>query len=201
MSAFTTIEEPSGPILIKDRKSKFIGFAYPVTSVAEAKQFVQELHTTFPDATHVCFAYKIGMNQPEIRMNDDGEPTYSAGAPILGQLEAFGLLNVLVCVVRYYGGTKLGVGGLIQAYRETAKQSLENATLISVTAKVHFRLEFGYQNLDAVMRVISQNRLEIINQEMTLSCNITVEANQAESEIIPKLFSAIPELKLLHLPQ
>lgn len=200
MSVFKTIQKPCGPILIKERKSKFLGFAYPVNSISEVKDLVADLHTKFPDATHICFAYKIGINQPEIRMNDDGEPAYSAGAPIFGQLEAFGLSNVLVCVVRYYGGTKLGVGGLIQAYREAAKQCLESAKMISVIPKVNFKLDFEYENLDAVMRIISQNRLEISNQEMDLSCSITINVNTSESETIPELFSAIKKLKIFREP-
>ena len=199
MLAYTTIHKPCGPHIYKDRKSKFIGFAYPANSTSEAKAYIADLHATYPDATHVCYAYKIGFEQPEIRMNDDGEPSYSAGAPIFGQLEAFGLSNVLICVVRYYGGTKLGVGGLIQAYREAAKLALESATLISVLPKVNFKLDFEYKNLDAVMRIISQNRLQIHNQEMGLSCSITLSINASDANSIPGLFSAISGLKLIGL--
>lgn len=199
MLEYTTIQKPCGPALYKDRKSKFIGLAYPVNSTSEAKDYVSEVRATYPDATHLCYAYKIGSEQPEVRMNDDGEPPYSAGAPILGQLEAFGLSNVLICVVRYYGGTKLGVGGLIQAYREAAKLALGSATLISVLPKVNFKLDFEYKNLDAVMRIISQNRLQIHNQEMGLSCSIILSINAPDANSIPGLFSAISELKLVDL--
>jgi uncharacterized YigZ family protein len=197
---FTTLQKPCGPVLVKEKKSKFLGFGYPVKSSIEAKELIENLKSEFADATHICYAYKIGLNQPEIRMSDDGEPAYSAGAPIFGQLEAFDLCNVLICVVRYYGGTKLGVGGLIQAYREAAKLCLASGTLISVTPQVYFKLDFEYNNLDVVMRILSHNRLHISQQEMGLSCSVTIMVDLSDSEKIAGLFSAITDLRLLRLP-
>lgn len=175
-ASFKTLYRPSGPCLLKERKSKFIGYAYPVASAEAAQQQVQALWKEYPDATHICYAYRIGNDPPQIRINDDGEPAHSAGSPIFGQIEAFDLQHVLICVVRYYGGTKLGVGGLIQAYRESARLCLEQADIREVRPQTLLTLSFEYASLDAVMRVISQHQLEILDQQMHLSCTIKLAA-------------------------
>lgn len=189
--SYKTLTGPCGPVLLKERKSKFLGFAFPAGSREEAREHLSALRDRYPDATHICYAYRIGLRQPETRMNDDGEPAYSAGAPIFGQLESFDLYNVLVCVVRYYGGTKLGVGGLIQAYRETARSCLEQAPVVIREPERVLRLDFGYDSLDAVMRTISQQQLPIQYQQMELRCQLHVQVAEPRAEAVMELFQAI----------
>lgn len=186
-----TLSGPGGPVLLKERKSKFIGFAFPAKSREEVREHLSNLRERYPDATHICYAYRLGFRQPETRMSDDGEPAYSAGAPILGQLESFELHNALLCVVRYYGGTKLGVGGLIQAYRETARRCLDQTPVAIYEPVRILRLDFGYGALDAVMRTISQQHLSIQGQEMKLSCRVRIEVAELRAEAVMELFRAI----------
>ena len=189
--AYKTLSGPQGPVLLKERKSKFLGFAFPAASREEAREQLSALRERYPDATHICYAYRIGLRRPETRMNDDGEPAYSAGAPIFGQLESFDLHNVLVCVVRYYGGTKLGVGGLIQAYRETARKCLEQAPVVIREPSRILRLHFDYGALDAVMRTISQHQLCIQDQQMRLTCQMQIRVAEHRADGVMELFQAI----------
>jgi uncharacterized YigZ family protein len=191
MAVYRSIASDCGPIVFKERKSKFLGFAFNVEDLDQAKIKINELRATFPDATHICYAYKIGVERPEIRMNDDGEPSYSAGAPIFGQIEAFKLENILLCVVRYFGGTKLGVGGLIHAYRETAKACLEASQIETIVPRKKLIIAFGYEALDQVMRVIAQNQLKIATQEMGLSCKIHLKCAAEDLESLKGIFTAI----------
>ncbi|MEJ2585900.1 MAG: YigZ family protein, partial [Robiginitalea sp.] len=161
---FKTIIKSSGPFLYKDRKSKFLGWVFPAKSPDHAIKRVETLREKYPDATHICYAYRTGVEKPMVRMNDDGEPAYSAGTPIYHQIESEELFNVLVCVVRYYGGTKLGVGGLIQAYREAARGVLEEARIVTRVPVCILTLDFEYPLLDAVMRFISQHQLKLRSQ-------------------------------------
>lgn len=188
---YKTLADPCGPVLLKERKSKFLGYAFPVQSREEAARHLEALWAAHADATHICYAFRIGLRQPETRMNDDGEPAYSAGAPIFGQIEAFDLQNVLVCVVRYYGGTKLGVGGLIQAYRETARNCLETARFTVKEPSRTLELRFGYQALDAVMRTISHHQLTIDSQDMSLRCRVFISVPAAREAEVSELFRAI----------
>ncbi len=189
---YKTLSAPCGPVLLKERKSKFLGYAFPVRSREEVAAQLESLRATYPDATHICYAFRIGLRPPETRMNDDGEPAYSAGAPIFGQIEAFDLHNVLVCVVRYYGGTKLGVGGLIQAYRETARNCLQEAMVVLKEPSRTLGLYFGYEALDAVMRTIAHNQLSIDRQEMALRCRVYLKIPAAREAGVFELFQAIP---------
>lgn len=188
---YKTLSGPAGPVLLKERKSKFLGYAFSVHSRDEAQEHLSALWERHPDATHICYAYRIGLTQPETRMNDDGEPAYSAGAPIFGQLESFELYDVLVCVVRYYGGTKLGVGGLIQAYRETARLCLQQAPVVTREPTRVLQLDFGYEALDAVMRTLSQHQLPIEGQEMKLRCRMQIPVPERRAEAVWELFRAI----------
>lgn len=171
---YRTLSDPSGPFELKEKKSKFIGWAFPASSVGEAAAHIASLRSRYGDASHVCHAFRIGTDQPAIRMSDDGEPAHSAGAPILHQIEAAGLHNVVVAVVRYYGGTNLGVGGLIRAYREAARGCLKDARVVTRLPYAILTLDFQYPDLDAVMRFISQNKLEIREQQMDLSCSLKI---------------------------
>ncbi len=175
LPTYKSISHSEGPAILKEKKSKFLGWAYPVSSEEEITERVQLLRNKYTDASHVCYAYRIGPENPRIRFNDDGEPSNSAGRPILGQIESAGLDNVLVCVVRFYGGTKLGVGGLIQAYRGTARAALEESRVATYIPVTVFRLEFEYDTLDLIMRLLSQLDLKILRQEFELTCSLEVE--------------------------
>lgn len=194
---FKTLNSPSGPALYKEKKSKFLGFACPVKSLEEAEAFLAGLRKQYSDATHLCYAYRIGLDQPKIRMNDDGEPTYSAGAPIFGQIESLELFNVLVCVIRYYGGTKLGVGGLIQAYRETAGMALEDGSVITIQPQQALILNFDYPRLDAVMRFVSHHQLSIYRQRMEMNCTLELRLPVKDKERIREGISALGPIEII----
>jgi uncharacterized YigZ family protein len=175
-----TLAGPSGPFPLREKKSKFVGYAFPATTQQEVDGCLAALRKEHPGATHVCYAYRIGPAPGQVRTSDDGEPAYSAGAPILGKIESYGLTDVLVCVVRYYGGTKLGVGGLIQAYRGAADLALEGAVVLEVEPVEVLSLQFEYPQLDAVMRFIAQNQLELRSQRMALDCALDLAVPPAD---------------------
>ena len=193
---YKTVDQASGPYHLKEKKSKFLGWAFPVNTPEEAAQQIDTLWKEYPDATHICYAYRVGVEKPAVRMNDDGEPAYAAGAPIYHQIESEKLFNVLVCVVRYYGGTKLGVGGLIQAYRETARGVLGEATLVTRVPVCLLTLDFGYPLLDAVMRFISQHQLNLRSQRMELDCSLELEVPLGQCEEILRGIRALREVKV-----
>lgn len=166
---YQTIAFESEEVLFKEKGSKFFGYAFPIENEEEVKPIIESLKKLHPHAVHYCYAYQIG-TAPKIsyRANDDGEPNNTAGAPIYGQIQSFGLTNVLVVVVRIFGGVKLGVGGLISAYRTTAQMVLEVCEIIKKTIDVHFLISFDYKNMNKVMRVIKEKKLEITSQEMEI---------------------------------
>jgi uncharacterized YigZ family protein len=188
---FNTISRTAGPVLYREKKSRFIGYAFPVSSLEDADQQLASLRKEHADATHVCYAYRIGIMNTHLRMNDDGEPAYTAGSPILGQITSSGLYDVLVCVVRYYGGVKLGAGGLSKAYKEAAKSVLEHSTVIRRKAASLIRLQFQYPQLDEVMGFISQNRLKVTSQQMKLHCTIEILVSPEKSEAYCLRFTRI----------
>ncbi|BFM41997.1 YigZ family protein [Flavobacterium sp. CFS9] len=167
---YQTIAFESEEVLLKEKSSKFFGYAYPIESEDEVKPIIENLKKQHPHAVHYCYAYQLG-TAPKIsyRANDDGEPGNTAGAPIYGQIQSFGVTNVLIVVVRIYGGIKLGVGGLITAYKTTAQMALEACEIIEKTIDVHFLISFDYKNMNRVMRVIKEKKLEITAQEMEIN--------------------------------
>lgn len=165
---YKTIEAPSTETLFKETKSKFFGYAYPIESEEEVKPIIDTLRKQHPHACHYCYAYQIGTEKTSYRANDDGEPNNSAGMPIYGQIQSFGVTNTLVVIVRIFGGTKLGVGGLITAYKTAAQITLEACTLIEKTIDVHYLISFDYKNMNKVMRIIKEKKIEIVTQEMEL---------------------------------
>jgi uncharacterized YigZ family protein len=195
LNSYKTILKPSVSEPLKIRKSKFIGFAFPVNSQEEVDDALSLLRVKYNGASHWCFAYKYGIVNEFIRTNDDGEPNNSAGKPILGQIEAFDLSNVLVVVVRYYGGTKLGVGGLISAYKETAMKVLSNSKLIKKELTKTISLEFKYQLLNTAMRLVKQYNLTIIKQEMEMNCVLTLKVPNKIFEEVKERCVSIYELK------
>lgn len=173
MLTYTTITAPA-TAEFRDRGSKFLAYAYPLNHVDEVKSFISELKKEHPKAVHHCYAYRIGIDGTVYRANDDGEPSGSAGRPILGQIDSAGLTNVLVVVVRYFGGTLLGVPGLINAYKTVTTDAL--ATVVTVEKNIEFKLKlnFDYTIMNEVMMVLKQFEATIIKQEMTLFCDFEV---------------------------
>ena len=180
MDTYRTISKPSEPILYKERKSKFYGYCFPVTNEDEVKEYIEGLKKEYPTANHVCYAWQMGIENLSYRANDDGEPNNSAGMPIYGQLQSFDVTNTLVAVVRIFGGTKLGVGGLISAYKETAKLALENATIIKKVLQQQVGVSFEYSEMDIVMRLVKKHQLEIISQDLHLKCKIVLSIPKSE---------------------
>lgn len=173
MLTYTTITAPA-TAEFRDRGSKFLAYAYPLNHVDEVKSFISELKKEHPKAVHHCYAYRIGIDGTVYRANDDGEPSGSAGRPILGQIDSAGLTNVLVVVVRYFGGTLLGVPGLINAYKTVTTDAL--ATVVTIEKNIEFKLKlnFDYTIMNEVMMVLKQFEATIIKQEMTLFCDFEV---------------------------
>ncbi|MEH6771411.1 YigZ family protein [Maribacter arcticus] len=196
MDTYRTISKPSEPILYKERKSKFYGYCFPVTNEDEVKEYIESLKKEYPTANHVCYAWQIGIESLSYRANDDGEPNNSAGMPIYGQLQSFDVTNTLVAIVRVFGGTKLGVGGLISAYKETAKLALENATIIKKVLQQQVGVSFEYSEMDIVMRLVKKHQLEIISQDLHLKCKIVLSIPKSEFKKTFKLLKAHHKLDI-----
>lgn len=180
---YNTIAEPSEEMLYKEKNSKFFSYAFPISSEEEVKPILEEIKKKHHTARHWCYAFQTGTDQKiYYRANDDGEPSNTAGMPIYGQIQSFDITNVLVVVVRYFGGVKLGVGGLIVAYRESAKMALENSTIIEETIDVHFAIRFDYKNMNKVMRVIKEKNLIVVHQIMELDCYMEIKIRKRFAE-------------------
>jgi len=185
---YRTVSKPSPEILYKDRKSKFYAAVHPIASEDDVKPIVEELRKKHHTANHVCYAWQLGTEKKTYRANDDGEPNNSAGMPIYGQIQSFDVTNVLITVTRIFGGNKLGVGGLIQAYKTAAQMALESAKIVKRTIKAELRLQFGYPVMDIVMRTIKQKDLNIVSQKMELDCELTISVRLSELEETFQLF-------------
>ncbi|MBP1225032.1 IMPACT family protein [Flavobacterium sp. 1355] len=201
---YQTIASESEEVLFKEKGSKFFGYAFPLQSEDEVKPIIESLKKLHPHAVHYCYAYQLG-TAPKIsyRANDDGEPGNTAGAPIYGQIQSFGLTNVLVVVVRIFGGTKLGVGGLIAAYKTTAQMALEISEIVEKTIDVHFLISFDYKNMNKVMRVIKEKKLDIVSQEMEIDENsglpigkIVAKTRKKNAEMIFDIFDLMFEIDI-----
>ena len=193
---FKTIASPSTEILFKEKNSKFFGYAFPVTSEDEIKSILNNLRKQHSGAGHFCYAFQLGTDTVSFRVNDDGEPSNSAGMPIYGQIQSFGLTNVLVVVVRFFGGVKLGVGGLISAYKTAAQMALEESVILEKTIDVHFQISFDYKNMNKVMRIIKEKNLEIISQQMKESCQIKIATRKKNAKIIFDIFFNLFEIEI-----
>lgn len=189
--SYKTVLKPSQEIIFKERKSKFYGYVFPIKSEAEVKPILETLKKQHYTANHVCYAWQLGVEKIRYRANDDGEPNNSAGMPIYGQIQSFGVTNILVAVVRIFGGTKLGVGGLIAAYRTAAQLALNEANIVSKTLRKTLELSFDYTEMDKVMRTIKQQQLEIIFQKMEMDCSLIISVRKKESVRIKKMFDEI----------
>jgi uncharacterized YigZ family protein len=187
---YKTISKRVSDILLKERKSKFYGYAFPITDDAEVKPLIDELRKAYPTANHVCYAWQLGIENYTYRANDDGEPNNSAGMPIYGQIQSFNVTNILIAVVRIFGGTKLGVGGLISAYKGTALLTLENSRIIEKIIKEELILSFEYAEMDTVMRFIKKNKLDLVSQELHMNCKIIIAVRRKELKRIQKELAA-----------
>jgi uncharacterized YigZ family protein len=194
--SFKTIAFPTEEILYKEKNSKFYGYAFPINSEEEVKALIEPLKKKHFNAVHFCYAFQTGTNPIYFRANDDGEPSNSAGMPIYGQIQSFGVTNILVVVVRYFGGTKLGVGGLISAYRTAAQITLEISPIITKTINVHYLISFDYKNINKVMRVIKEKNIEIVAQKMELICEIEIATRQKNAESIFNTFNSMFEIEI-----
>lgn len=193
--SYKTIENPSEEILYKEKNSKFYGYAFPVTNEEEVKEHILQLKKQHHTARHWCYAFQIGTEDIYYRTNDDGEPNNSAGAPIYGQIQSFNVTNTLIVVVRYFGGVKLGVGGLISAYKTAAQMALENATIIEKTINIYFVITFDYKNMNKVMRVIKEHQLAIISQKMEINCQIKIATRKQNEQKIKTIFDNLFEVE------
>jgi len=196
---YKTIAFPSDEILFKEKNSKFFGYSFPIQNEAEVKPIIEGLRKQHPHAVHYCYAYQTGTSTLLYRANDDGEPSNTAGMPIYGQIQSFGLTNVLVVIVRIFGGVKLGVGGLISAYRTAAQMTLESSEIIERTIDIHFQIAFDYKNINKVMRVIKEKSVEIVSQKMEMSCEIEIITRKKNAEMIFDIFNSMFEVEIKEL--
>lgn len=193
---YKTIAKPSEEILFKEKGSKFFGYAFPVKTEDDVNKSLEIVKEKHKSARHFCYAYQVGTEPVYFRANDDGEPSNSAGMPIYGQIQSFELTDVLVVVVRYFGGTKLGVGGLISAYKTSAKMTLETAKIIEKTIDVIFEIGFDYKNMNKVMRVIKEKNLDILDQKLELDCTILISVRKSLANEIAGIFDSIYEVSV-----
>jgi uncharacterized YigZ family protein len=193
---YKTIKKAVGDALYKEKGSKFIGYAYPVTTEDEIKVHLDELKKNHHSARHWCYAWQIGVENVQYRANDDGEPNNSAGQPIYGQILSKEITNVLVVVVRYFGGTKLGVGGLISAYKTTAKLILDDATIIEKTIDTQFKINFEYVDMNKIMRIIKEQKVEILHQKMELNCEFIISIRKKNAAILKQSFEDLRCVKI-----
>lgn len=193
---YLTIDAPSEG-LYKEKGSRFIAYAYPVVSEEEVKEIVERIKTENYGARHHCYAYRLGNAGERYRAVDDGEPSSTAGKPILGQISSCGLTNVVVVVVRYFGGIKLGVSGLITAYRTAAADALNNALFVERRIESEIRIRFGYTELNDVMKLIKEFDLRIVEHNFDNVCEMVVAVRRKEEEIFFKKADRVSGLSFL----
>ncbi len=197
--AYKTIEEPSEETLFKDRNSKFFGYAFPVLNEDNVKEAIDSLKKKHHSARHFCYAWQLGVETISYRVNDDGEPNNSAGMPIYGQIQAFDVTNILIVSVRYFGGTKLGVGGLINAYRSSAQLAIEASKIVKKTIYIQFQLSFGYDLMNKVMRIIKEKQLTIVSQTLELDCQYIISIRKKEADSIFEIFTNLYKVEIKKL--
>ena len=188
MASFRTIQTPSEGFY-KEKGSKFLAFAVPVSTEQEIKEFIAQKRKEHHQAVHVCSAFRLGADHKVYRSSDDGEPSNSAGPPILGQIQAYDLTNILIAVVRYYGGTNLGVGGLITAYRTAAKEALEAAQIIEKEEEFERIIHFPYEKMHLVMDLLKREKVRILHQSLAAKCQVNLRISKSESEKIMGLLT------------
>jgi len=195
-SSYKTITQPCEG-LFKEKGSKFFAFAYPIHTATQAKPLIENLRKEHHSARHVCWAYKLGYDGSEYRANDDGEPSNTAGKPILGQIDSFELTNVLVCVVRYFGGTLLGVGGLIQAYKEAARETLAVAEIIEKPIEYIVTLRFDYGMQVAVNQLLKLYNAHVISQKFEIGCEFLCAVPILQKELFLQAVGQLPDVLIV----
>lgn len=198
---YKTITKASPEVLFKDKNSKFYGYAYPVTSEEDVKTHLEDLKKRHHQARHWCYAYQLGKSENDysFRANDDGEPNNSAGMPIYGQIQSFEVTNVLIVVVRYFGGVKLGVSGLINAYKTGAQMALEASKIVTRTINIEYAITFDYKNMNTVMRIVKEKNLNVINQTLELRCELIISVRLKEASSIFEIFDRLYEIDIKSL--
>jgi len=195
---YKTISAPSDGIY-KEKGSKFIAFACPAFSEEDFKAHLSKIKKEYHDARHHCYAFRLGAEMLKYRFSDDGEPSSTAGKPIYGQIQSYGLTNISIVVIRYFGGTKLGVGGLITAYREATKDALNNTTIIERTVDHVYEIEFGYEIMSDVMNFVKNQHLEIITQQLEEKGIIQFRIRKSQADTITEKLKKVVGLKLSFL--
>ncbi len=183
--------------LFKDKGSKFIAYAFPVESEDEIKEHIQRLKKAHHSARHHCYAWRLGAEKTHFRANDDGEPSSTAGKPILGQMIRLDLTNILIVVVRYFGGTLLGVSGLINAYKESAADVLAHSTIIEKLVETNFTVEFDYPNMNPVMQIFKEENLDQKESQFELRCKIKTSVRKSEAERMTEKFRKIDGVEVV----
>lgn len=193
---YNTILTKTEGSLFKDKNSKFYGYAFPVSNENDVKKYIEALKKEHHSARHWCYAYKIGIDTILFRANDDGEPSNSAGMPIYNQILSFDVTNILIVVVRYFGGVKLGVSGLINAYKTSAQITLDESNIIEKTINVDFLITFEYDNMNTVMRIIKERKLKITDQKLEMNCQITISVRKKEAESVHAVFDKLYKIAI-----
>jgi uncharacterized YigZ family protein len=195
---YKTIKAPSKGIF-REKGSRFIAFASPVFSSNDVKPIIEDYRKEYHDARHHCYAYMIGPDKSVWRVNDDGEPSGTAGKPILGQINSHGLTNILIVVIRYFGGTLLGVSGLINAYKTAASEAITNSEIIECTVKDYYIILFPYSSMNEVMKILKDENIRQSDQVFELNCSIKISFRLSMRELILQRFSGIKNLTLHYL--
>lgn len=192
--SFDTIQSSVENVLSKEKGSKFIGFAFPINNEKELKEALGKIRDEHPKATHHCYAFRLGLSGENYRANDDGEPSGSAGLPIYNQLLAHHLTNIVVIVVRYYGGTKLGVSGLVKAYKDSAKLTLDESTIITKELETELEITFDYSQQNIIFTLLNKNEAKILDFKTAEKCTILSKIKLAEKENISEQLSEMQNI-------
>ena len=192
---YYTIEKESQGFF-KDRGSKFLSFVFPINNKDDIKLHQQNLRKEYHDARHHVYAWRLGINDDNYRYSDDGEPTNSSGPPILRQIQSYNLSNILIIVIRYFGGTKLGIPGLINAYKTAAKEAIENNTIVEKIIMKNYRVNFPYENMNTVMHIVKEQNWKQSNQVFEIECQIDIQVALKDSANITSLFEKWPQIEI-----
>jgi len=184
--------------IFKDKGSKFIALIFPIKDEKDVKTIVKDLKKEYHDARHHCYAYRIGIGESCYRMNDDGEPSGTAGKPIYGQIVSYGLSDVLIVVIRYFGGTLLGVSGLINAYRNAAYDGINNSVIVVKTIKKVLKIRFKYELMNKVMRIIKEQELDIKKQDFMEDCQLELGVRTSKYETVCGIFRKTYGVEMLN---
>jgi uncharacterized YigZ family protein len=199
IDTYKTIHKKSNEVLFKEQKSKFYGYVFPLEDIEAVKLLVQDAKRKHPTANHACYAWRIGVEEVKYRANDDGEPNNSAGMPIYGQILAFNVTNILVVVVRIFGGTKLGVGGLMGAYKATAQLALSHCEMVEKTVQAKLKVSCAYDELDKVLRIVRQNEVTVLSQTMELICCLLLSVRKTEAKKVIFLLEQMNGIEVIEL--